>query len=83
MDVRSSINTYIRSEFDTALAGAQLSDDTQLIESGVVDSLGIMKLLQYLEDSFSIRIADDELRPENFQTPGSIVSLIEKKLSSR
>jgi acyl carrier protein len=82
MDVRSSINTYIRSEFDAALAGARLSDDTQLIESGIVDSLGIMKLLQYLEDSFSIRIADDELRPENFQTPGSIVSLIEKKLSS-
>jgi len=83
MDVRSSVNSYIRSEFDTALAGTQLSDDTQLIESGIIDSLGIMKLLQYLEDSFSIRIADDELRPENFETPGIIVSLVERKLSSR
>ncbi len=83
MDVRSSISTYIRSEFDVALSGAQLSDDTQLIESGIIDSLGIMKLLQYLEDSFSIHIADDELRPENFETPGTIVSLVERKLSPR
>jgi acyl carrier protein len=83
MDVRSSISTYIRSEFSAALAGAQLSDDTPLIESGIIDSLGIMKLLQYLEDSFSIHIGDDELRPENFETPGIIVSLVERKLSSR
>lgn len=83
MDVRSSISTYIQSEFSAALTSASLSDDTQLIESGIIDSLGIMKLLQYLEESFSIRIADDELRPENFETPGTIVSLVEKKLSSR
>jgi acyl carrier protein len=83
MDVRSSVSTYIRSEFNGALAGAELSDDTELIESGIVDSLGIMKLLQYLEDSFSIRIADDELRPENFETPATIISLVERKLSSR
>ena len=83
MDVRSSISTYIRSEFNAALSSAQLADDTQLIESGIIDSLGIMKLLQYLEDSFSIRIADDELRPENFETPGTIVSLVETKLASR
>jgi len=83
MDVRSAISTYFRSEFSAALTGVKLNDDTELIESGIVDSLGIMKLLQYLEDSFSVRIADDELRPENFATPGTIVSLIEKKLPSR
>lgn len=83
MDVRSSISTYIQSEFSAALTSVHLGDDTQLIESGIIDSLGIMKLLQYLEESFSIRIADDELRPENFETPGTIVSLVEKKLSSR
>jgi acyl carrier protein len=81
MDVRSSISTYIRSELNPALT--ELTDDTELIESGIIDSLGIMKLLQYLEDSFSIHIADDELRPETFETPGTIVSLVERKLASR
>ena len=83
MDVNGSILTFIRSEFDTAVADFELRDDTALIESGIVDSLGIMKLLQYLEDSFSIRISDDELRPENFETPGAIASLVATKMSSR
>ena len=83
MDVRSSISSFLRSEFDGALAGSALADDTSLIESGVVDSLGIMKLLQYLEDSFAIRIGDDELLPENFETPGKIASLVEQKLAAR
>jgi acyl carrier protein len=82
MDVRASVSGFIRSEFSAALGGASLADDTQLIESGIVDSLGIMKLLQYLEDSFSIHIGDDELRPENFETPGRIVALVEQKLAS-
>lgn len=81
-DVRASVKAYLRSELDAARLGAQLDDDTRLIESGIIDSLGIMKLLQYLEESFSIHISDDELRPENFETPAIIASLVEKKLSS-
>lgn len=83
MDVRESVSGFIRSEFEASLGGSPLGDDTPLIESGIVDSLGIMKLLKYLEDSFSIRIGDDELRPENFETPGRIASLVEQKLASR
>ncbi len=80
-DVRASVKAYLRAELDAAKLGTQLDDDTKLIESGIIDSLGIMKLLQYLEESFSIHIGDDELRPENFETPGIIASLVEKKLS--
>jgi acyl carrier protein len=83
MDVRSSISSFIRSEFDGVLPGGAVRDDTSLIESGIVDSLGIMKLLQYLEDSFEIRIGDEELLPENFETPGKIASLVEQKLACR
>lgn len=82
MDVRGSVSAFICSEFDGALGGHPPGEDAPLIESGIVDSLGIMKLLQYLEDEFSIRIGDDELRPENFETLGRIVSLVEQKLAA-
>jgi acyl carrier protein len=82
MDVRESVSAFICSEFDAALGGQAPGADATLIESGIVDSLGIMKLLQYLEDEFSIRIGDDELRPENFETLGRIVSLVEQKLAA-
>ena len=50
-----------------------------LIESGIIDSLGILKLLAFLEAKFSIHIADEELIPENFQSIESIESFISRK----
>lgn len=50
-----------------------------LIESGVIDSLGILKLLEFLESKFSINIADEELIPENFESIESIESFISRK----
>ena len=50
-----------------------------LIESGIIDSLGILKLLEFLESKFSINIADEELIPENFESIESIESFISRK----
>ena len=50
-----------------------------LINSGIIDSLGILKLLAFLESSFSIHIADEELIPENFESIESIESFIRNK----
>jgi len=49
------------------------------IESGIIDSLGILKLLEFLESKFSIHIADEELIPENFHSIESIESFISRK----
>ncbi len=56
-------------------------DDDSLVESGIIDSLGIMKLVQFIESEFSIVIADAELTPDNFDTVDDIVKLLESKKS--
>jgi methoxymalonate biosynthesis acyl carrier protein len=53
------------------------SDD--LIESEILDSLGIMKLILFLENNFAVKISDDDLTLENFSSIMSINSLIERK----
>ena len=50
-----------------------------LIESGIIDSLGILKLLEFLESKYSIHISDEELIPENFESIESIESFIIRK----
>ena len=57
-----------------------LSDDDQLIDMGIIDSLGIMTLLVFIEDKFSIQISGDELLPENFATVSAISNLIDRHL---
>ena len=57
-------------------------DDESLVESGLIDSLGIMKLVQFIETEFGIVVADAELTPDNFDTVPAICSLLESKKPS-
>jgi acyl carrier protein len=53
-------------------ATASIADTDNLIESGVVDSLGITRLVHYLETTFSIKIPDEHIVPENFESVAAI-----------
>lgn len=79
MDTKQLIKQYIQSELVKDKKHANLSDTDSLIDSGIIDSLGIMKLIGFLEDKISIQITDDELIPENFSTVDAIASLVQKK----
>jgi len=49
-----------------------IADSDNLIEEGIVDSLGITRLVDYLEITYSIKIPDEDILPENFE---SIIAL--------
>ena len=61
--------------------GFELEDSAQLIERGIIDSMGIISLLDFLETEFSIQIESDELVPENLDTVESISELVGRKLA--
>ncbi|MDH3457217.1 MAG: acyl carrier protein [Gemmatimonadota bacterium] len=60
----------------------QVSADTSLIRSGLVDSLGMEELIRFLEESFGIQVEDEDLMPENFETATSIASLVQGKIET-
>lgn len=53
--------------------------DTALLEKGILDSLGILDVVSFLESEFSMVISDDELLPENFQSLGTLSTFVMKK----
>lgn len=73
------IEEFIRSELIRERF-TKFKDTDNLIETGIIDSLGIQRLLLYLEAAFSIHISDDELIPDNFETIDAICSLCWEKL---
>ena len=79
VSIGEMIKHYIQSELVTDKKHATISDGDPLIESGIVDSLGIMKLVGFLEEEVAIQLNDEELIPENFATVAAIVSLVQKK----
>jgi acyl carrier protein len=61
----------------------QVSDDESLMAAGIIDSLGIFRLVSFLEDSFGLRIGDDEIVHENFQSINHIESFVANKLAKK
>lgn len=59
---------------------SQLPDDTEsLIEGGVVDSTGILELIEYLEETFDISVADTETVPQNLGSIEAIAGYVARK----
>ena len=59
-----------------------IKDDDHLLEAEIVDSLGVLELVTFLEREFRITVLDDELTPENFKSIDSLVSFVWRKNSS-
>ena len=74
------IRNYINNELIKDKDIGVIDSTYPLLENGVIDSLGIQKLIAYLEDTFSIRIEDEDIIPENFENLESIYRFVEKRL---
>jgi acyl carrier protein len=61
-------------------AAIAVAPDTDIVGEGLVDSLGIFKLIAFVEEAFKITIEPDEVLLENFQTLRALRNLIVKKL---
>ncbi len=59
--------------------GKELSDSTPLLENHIVDSTGILEIVSFLEGNFKIRVEDDELTPENFNSIKRIAEYLNRK----
>lgn len=77
--INPRIRAFVLEKFPQAKKRA-LTDDVMLLESGIIDSLGVLDVVQFLEEAFSIKIDDEDLVPENFRTLQAIVSFVERKL---
>lgn len=75
---KSRMVAFIKNELARGHTGVDVEKDS-LIDSGIIDSLGIMKLVQFLQKELGVRITDDELVPENFENLEAIVKLIGEK----
>ena len=81
MGTREAIHDFINHELLHGNSDDNLRDDEQLIESGIIDSMGIMNLLKFLETKFSFQIPSEELVPENFSTIDLISKLVDRLLA--
>lgn len=79
-DLKNKIKTFIVENFLFGNADG-LNDDTSFLEEGIIDSTGVLELITFLEEEFSIQVNDDELIPENLDSVDNVTAFLMKKLS--
>ena len=60
-----------------------LSEDSSFLQNGIIDSTGVLELINYLEVTFNITVDDDEVIPENLDTLRNISNYLESKLAGK
>ncbi len=59
--------------------GASLKDDQSFLDSGIVDSTGMLELIMFLEQSYGIKIEPEEMLPENLDSVNRVAAFVVKK----
>lgn len=70
------INDYVSRELVQDAALLPLSDDTSLLDSGILDSLSLLQLVVFLEERFSVTVGDADLLPQNFASVQTICAYL-------
>jgi acyl carrier protein len=78
--IQKTIREFILREFPAARL-RDVRDDDGLLEKGIVDSLGVLDIVAFLESQFGLKIADDELELEDFASIEALSAFVHRKLN--
>jgi acyl carrier protein len=79
LEVESALRRFITDNYLFGEDATTLNPNASLLESGILDSTAVVELVCFLEESFAIQVADEELLPENLDTISRIVQYVGRK----
>jgi len=79
---KTSVRTFILENYLFTEDPSQLSDSTSFLQEGILDSMGILELITYIEEEFSLKILESEMIPDNLDSVANVVGFIQTKLAA-
>ena len=78
MDIKNAVLKFFNQK--GVLPGETEKDklNCQYLESGIIDSMGIVEMITYFENLFQIRFSPSDMQSREFRTPGGLISIIER-----
>lgn len=81
-NIEEKVRSFIAENILFSDNGYPHADDTSFLEEGIVDSMGIMELVMFVDESFGITVEDEELVPDNFDSVSRLAAYIRQKSSA-
>jgi acyl carrier protein len=75
--IQSDIRHFIANELGREVM--MVADGESLLEAGVIDSLGVLELVKFIEQRYGLNVSEDEMMPENFDTLNAIAAFIARR----
>jgi acyl carrier protein len=79
-DVRAQLRAFVAKNFYMP-DPTSFTDQTSFLDQGIIDSTGVLELVTFVENEYSIAVADDDMIPQNFDSIDALVAFVAKKRS--
>jgi acyl carrier protein len=83
MPLKEDLVRFIQENLVAGGGGEAITASTPLIDRGIIDSMGLLQIVMFVEEQTGVRIPDDEVLPDHFQTAGDIESLVHRLKAKR
>lgn len=77
------IRDYIAKNLLFSESGFSYDDDASFLDEGIIDSLGIIELVTFVEKQFGISVADQDLVPDNFDSVRKLDAFVRRKQGAK
>ena len=77
--IPKTVRHFIQENFLFGDDSSHLHDDDSFLEEGLIDSTGVLELVTFLEQTYEISIADDELVPDNLDSISAVAKFVTRK----
>ena len=81
-DIKNMISEFILKNFVFNDQKEKLDENISLYEKGIIDSTGVLELVDFLEEKFEIKIEDEELVPDNLDSINKICKFVQRKIDN-
>ena len=82
MDVQKILAAYLLENSSVVVSG-EISPDENLLDGGILDSLGIAELTEFIEKEFGIEVDEDEVSAKNYRSVQTLTQFCTSKIAER
>lgn len=81
LDIKDKIKQFIIDNFFFGSTSESFADDDSFLENGIIDSTGILEIIEFIEETYEIKVENEELVPENLDSLNNVSQFIQKKMN--
>ena len=82
VDIKEKIRQFIIDNFFFGSISESFADADSFLDNGIIDSTGILELIEFIEENFKITTENDELIPENLDSLNNVTHFVQKKMNN-